>query len=436
MNLSLKLGPLALSFGATHSPDSTLQQRAAPLTPAQAWLRADDSCVTHNLLSPYQQSVWVYTAVSALAQTVSSIPFRISRGDRSGENILTHGPAVELFNRPHPYLDRFRFWEFIVTWYCLRGETFILALDQSGNVVPIRNSSSIKGRAGSSQIINHKSEIINLLVLNPDQFQHLVENLDLLGWRFTGSRLGGPLPSMDLLPEEVIHDFLPNPYLFWRGLSPLSVALLAAQTDYASAQFMKGLMFNNADTGVIVRTNQQLSDEQRETLKATLQNRKRSAGTADRPLVLSDGAEIIKPTLSSADLQFMENRKMNRQEICAAFFRIPQTLVGFTEDANRAVAEQESLNFIQNSIAPLCARIEAAIEPIVKSFGRDLFGWFDLDSIPILQQARRNRVETAVKLFSLGYPANAINKTLDLGLPHLPWGDKGYLPTKLQEVKG
>ena len=263
MNLSLKLGPLALSFAANRSTDSTISQRAAPLTPAQAWLRGDDSCVTHNLLSPYQQNVWVYTAVSALAQTVSSIPFRISRGDRSGENILTHGPIVDLFNRPHPYLDRFRFWEFIVTWYCLRGETFLVALDRSQNILPIH----------SPRLRVSVSPPSSLLVLNPDQLQHLVENLDLLGWRFTGSRLGGPLPSMDLLPEEVIHDFLPNPYLFWRGLSPLSVALLAAQTDYASAQFMKGLMFNNADTGVIVRTSQQLSDEQRESLKATLQNR-------------------------------------------------------------------------------------------------------------------------------------------------------------------
>jgi len=55
--------------------------------------------------------------------------------------------------------------------------------------------------------------------------------------------------------------------------------------------------------------------------------------------------------------------------------------------------------------------------------------------MPIMQQARRERVDTAVKLFALGYPANAINKSLDLGLPHLPWGDKGYLPARLQRIQ-
>jgi len=419
--MTFDLGPLHVSIGA---PSAT---RAAALTPAQAWLRGEDWPGVSTLASPYQQSIWVYTDISALAQTVSAIPFRISQGDRSGENILSDGPAVALFNRPHPYLDRFRFWEFLVTWYCLRGETFILALDASDNVLPIKRSNTSTLPSSSAPHAPAR-----LLVLSPDQFRHIIENFDLTGWRFTGSRLSGPLASMDLLPEEVIHDFLPNPYLFWRGLSPLSVALLAAQTDFASAHFMKGLLLNNGDTGLVVRTNQQLSPEQHETLIARINERKRSAGLADRPLVLSEGAEIVRPALSNADLQFMDNRKMNRQEICAAFFRVPQTLVGFSENANRAVAAQESLNFIENSILPLCTRLEAAIEPIVKSFGADLFGWFDTDSIPIMQQARRSRVETALKLLSLGYPANAINKTLDLGLPHLPWGDQGYLPSTLQ----
>jgi hypothetical protein len=272
------------------------------------------------------------------------------------------------------------------------------------------------------------------VVVPPDQFRHIVDGYELAGWEFYSSPLSGPLAPQHFTPDELIHDFLPNPYLFWRGMSPLSVAMLAAQTDYASAQFMKGLMLNNADTGVIVRTDQQLAPEQREQVLAALRARKSSAGTADRPLLLWGGAEVVKPSLSSADMQFLEHRKFNRQEICAALFRMPQSLVGFTEDANRAIHQSERLNFIENSITPFCARLEAAVEPIVKAFGPDLFGWFDMDSLPILQQARRDRVDTGLKLFGLGYPPNAINKSLDLGLPHLNWGDTGYLSGTLQKA--
>src|SRR5439155_18256745 len=138
-----------VSFGAKKSVSS----------PIQAWMRGQDWDPGRGagvLVSPYQQSVWVYTVVSALAQTLSTMPFRISRGDRSGQNIITSGPVVDLFNQPHPYLNRFRFWEFLVTWYCLRGETFIVGLDGSGNVLPVKARRQAPAR---------------LLVLNPDQLR-------------------------------------------------------------------------------------------------------------------------------------------------------------------------------------------------------------------------------------------------------------------------
>src|SRR5882672_1727179 len=151
MKLNLHLGAPALSLAAERVTATSRRS----FDPIQSWLRGQDGSASNAaLVSPYQQSVWVYTVVSALAQTVSAMPFRISRGDRSGENVLTSGPAVDLFNRPHPYLNRFRFWEFLVTWYCLRGETFIVGLDNSGNVLPIRASRQAPSR---------------LLVLNPDQ---------------------------------------------------------------------------------------------------------------------------------------------------------------------------------------------------------------------------------------------------------------------------
>ena len=233
MHLSLHLGPFRLALGSQPGTRNSQLGTLHRSSPATAWLRGDDCTNTISLTSPYQQSVWVYTAISALAQTVSAIPFRISRGDRSGENVLRRGPVVDLFDRPHPYLNRFRFWEFIVTWYCLRGEAFLVALDKSGAVLPVRTLQSIRPSSVAfnldntlnqgllRRVDNPHSAIRNLLVLNPDQFRHVIHHHDLAGWQFTSSRLAGPLPSMAFLPHEVIHDFLRNPYLFCRGLSPL-----------------------------------------------------------------------------------------------------------------------------------------------------------------------------------------------------------------------
>src|SRR5580765_8123009 len=225
MKFSFKLGRFSLSLGGrgTRRPGGVIcsqpgrkstetsaitsdSVRSKANSPIQAWLRgAEIPSESPILVSPFQQSVWVYTVVSALAQTVSAIPFRISSGDRSGENILTKGAVVELFKRPHPSLNRFRFWEFIVTWYCLRGEAFIVALDKSGSVLPIPRSSPPShfpspshtgrgvrgegdGRGASGEGSDHAPTLSrpnaphSLLVLNPDNFRHVVEGSELLGW--------------------------------------------------------------------------------------------------------------------------------------------------------------------------------------------------------------------------------------------------------------
>src|SRR6266446_5358793 len=432
------------------------------------WLRGDemDAGEGAKLLSPYSQSAWVYIAVSVLAENVAQIPFRISRLPQSakrdlsrnlnlnpnlnphssgpvvpwsrspvvhrllGENIIESGPAVELFEHPHPTMDRGLFWEMVVTWRALRGEFFILPLDAHDQPVDL---STIR----TSTLSPRTSSVRRLITLAPEQFWHMVQGYDLVGWRFTGAPLLSPIQSQVLLPSEVIHSRSPNPYLYWRGLSPLVVALLPAAADYAAEQFMKGLMLNNADTGVIITTDQQVSPEQREALKAALRERKRKAGTADRPLFLWGGAKLEKPAISSADMQFLENRKLNRQEI-GAIFKVPEQLMGFDPQTGSlgggGAQEQVRLMFLENTLWPHCRRIEAALDPIVKSFGSDLYGFFDIEAMPIMQEARRARLDSASKAFAMGVPFNDINQVYDLGFRKLAWGDRGYLPFNLQEV--
>ncbi|MGA2788670.1 MAG: phage portal protein, partial [Verrucomicrobiota bacterium] len=133
-----------------------------------------------------------------------------------------------------------------------------------------------------------------------------------------------------LLPSEAIHSRQPNPYLYWRGMGPLNVAMVAAGADYAAAQYAKGYWLNNADTGVIVTTEQQTDPAQRAAILAALRERKRAAGTADRPLFLWGGAKVEKPQLSGMEQQFIANREMNRQEI-GAIYKVPESIMGFSQ---------------------------------------------------------------------------------------------------------
>jgi phage portal protein BeeE len=279
----------------------------------------------------------------------------------------------------------------------------------------------------------HQSKLKSILILDPAHFHHIIEDHKLVGWRYTGLGPNAPLEDQVLLPDEVWFDRLPNPFSFWRGLSPLTVAAIAARTDFAAAAFMQGIIENNCDTGLVLRTDHQLQPEQHEQLLAALRDRKRRAGTPDRPILLSNSLELVPPSLSCADLQFLETRRFSRAEICAAF-GVPEDIVATSGNAKYDVLAGSRLNFIENRVAPLCARLAADEDPTIKAIDPSASGWFDLDSLPIMHEARRHRLAAAKAPFDMGVPLNDINRVLDLGLKPFPWGNHGYLPCKLREI--
>jgi HK97 family phage portal protein len=412
----MKLFGLNLSFPQTRSQRPDLLQREVPAEFGPAdWLRGEDQPANFGvrMSNAYQQVVWVYRAVNILAEQVASIPFLFSSGARGEESLITSGPLPGFYERPHPHIDRFQYWELRILWLMLRGECMR---------VPV-----FEERGG-------RRVLVRVLILDPAQFQHVVENHQLVGWRYTGIGSEAPLASQVFLPEEVWFDRLANPFDFWRGISPLRVAGLACETDLMAGAFMKGILENNADLGVLIRTEKPIDPDQGAQLLAALRQRKRRAGTADRPMLLPGCAEIIKPGLSSSDLQFLENRKFSRGEICAAF-GVPEELVISTDHAKYDVMEGARLNFIENRVAPLCARLEAGEQACVRLLQPEAVGWFDLDALPILQQARRERLSAARMGFEMGIPFNQLNRVLDLGFKPLPWGDRGHLPTNLREIK-
>jgi HK97 family phage portal protein len=395
-----------------------LQQRSLGITPQQ-WLRGQDLDYGPLLRNAYEQVVWVYRAINALAEQVANVPFLFSHGERGHETLITSGPLLDFYNRPHPQINRFQYWELRVIWLMLRGECFRIPIF-SDPLNPNLN-------------LNRNPPLKHVLVLDPANFQHIIDNNQLVGWRYTGFGPHTPLASQVFLPEEVWYEKLPNPFDFWRGFPPLYVAGMAANTEFAAGSFMRGIIENNADTGLIVRTDKWVSDDQREQILTALSERKRRAGVADRPILLPGSAEVIRPQLSGTDLQFLENRKFSRSEICAAC-GVPEEIVTSTDHAKYDVMAGARLNFIENRVAPLCSRLEAGEDGTVKSIDPQASGWFDLDSLPIMQEARRNRLAAARTGFDMGIPFNELNRVLDLGFRPLPWGNTGYLPANLQSA--
>jgi HK97 family phage portal protein len=388
------------------------------------WLRGDDTDRggSSAITDPLEQSEIIYACISTLASNVANLPLAICQGDRQGGERVIDGPAWALFSQPHPEVSRFDFWELVVTWLMLRGRCYVVGLDSAGNPVSLRNR------------LRKTAAPVQLVILNADRLSLIKFGNILSGYRYSASS-GDFIAPRNFTPEQVLALRLPNPFDRWEGTPPASVALLAAQTDRVAALFMRGLMENNADQGVIVTTEQMLQDDQVKQLDGLLRARKRRAGTADKPLILFGGLKVEKPAIAAADAMFLENRQMNRRQICAVF-GVPESLLGFNGDANRSTSESDRLSFLECRILPFGERLAAGILPVLRCFGDDLDCFFDAEQSPAMQSARRGRFTgAAIAVTQMGVPLNVANRVFDLGLPgDLPGAGDVLRPFSLESV--
>jgi phage portal protein BeeE len=118
---------------------------------------------------------WVYRAINVLAEQVANVPFRFSRNEPGSEEQITHGPLPDFYARPHPQINRFQYWELRVIWLMLRGECFR---------IPIFDSA--RGR---------RRKLERIIIADPAHFQHVVQDHELVGWRYTGFGRNAPLSA-------------------------------------------------------------------------------------------------------------------------------------------------------------------------------------------------------------------------------------------------
>lgn len=125
-------------------------------------------------------------------------------------------------------------------------------------------------------------------------------------------------------------------------------------------------------------------------------------------LAVAGGFEVKDVGTSSRDMQFVENRMRNREEMLAAVGVHPM-LAGVMETASRlANANEQRQSFWQDNVLPRLMKIEEALNSPTSGyfwrFGPDYFGKWDLSKIPALQESA---TEKAMR-FQIGFNIGAV----------------------------
>src|SRR5690554_3389095 len=219
-----------------------------------------------------------------------------------------------------------------------------------------------KVRTGSQ---NRSGDMKWLWPISPDRIapvgskshQGLIENYEIYS---NGSRK----TSSEFTPESVIRICMQDPADPLRGLSPLRAAAKAVDLDVEQANWNKSLMQNRGNPDIAISVKGQLDDQQKKSILKSIISKFRGSKNAGLPLVFGQEASITKLGLTQVEMDFLNSRKWNRDEILG-IFGVPPQIAGSVDSSSYNNVSEAKRMFWQDTVLP-CLNL------IVDEIGRAL----------------------------------------------------------------
>lgn len=346
-----------------------------------------------NLSNPFTQHGWAFAAINATATALSQVQCLAMREDRP---LPDSNQLQKVMRRPNPEMDESDFIYSISASLDLYGESLLLVVNTPDqDYDPARPPRAIWP------------------IPNPHRWEKVTREGVHVGWKDPNDHF--------FAARQILHIKTWNPENPDRGLAPTSPLAMALRVDHKAAAFNESFMDNGADPGGTLTSEVAISDEQQRQIRRAWEDRHQGALKRGRIAVLSNGLRYEPLTVSQTDMQFLEGRQWNREEILAVY-GVPKQEVGLIDDVNRATAEVTARKWWQNRLIPRVTRIQRAF---TRFFIREsgVAYEFDLSSVEALQEDLDAKIAQGQALLEMGFPLNAVNERVSLGMEDVPGGD-------------
>jgi len=340
-----------------------------------------------NTARVYDQSPWVYVAINRIVEAGALVPLRVFRLDGEKRIGIANHPLEQLLSRPNPLTSGFELFEQTIGSLELHGNAYwFLAGDARGAPREI-------------------------WVLRPDRVSIVPDARRIVaGYVY---EIDGQFIPLDAV--EVVHFRRWHPGNDFYGLSPIAAARGAVASDRHMSDWNRNTF--GQDQGVpagVVNIRDFVSDTDYERIKREWRQQY-GAGARKTAFLRGGAVEWQHIGLSHTDLDFLQGRKAQRDEILN-IFGIPVGLV--SENATEANAKVAERQFIERTLYPKLVRLAQKIsQELLPFYGADLIAEFD-DIRPTDTEARLAEIRAAYPLLSI----NELRATY-FQLPPVAWGE-------------
>lgn len=390
---------ITAALRARRQPRAGLQNPAVPLTHSALveWLggakvTAGKSVTEESCFG--MPAVW--RAVNLIAGTGASLPLHAYVSQGAARIVQTSGPEAELLANPHPDMTPFELWELgfgsVCTW----------------------------GNAAYRKLRDQRGRLRELWWINPSRV------------RYGRAKDGTKVYTIDgnedepLTDREILH--IPGfGYDGVCGVSPIrrareGIGLALAAEEYGARLFGSGSLA----TGILT-TEQRLSQETADELKARWKATGTGLESAHDIRVLGAGAKFQQLTIPPEDAQFIESRRFQIAEV-ARMFGIPPHMLGETERSTSwgTGIEEQNIGFVTYTLRPWLTRFEQRISQLWRGSG--VYAHYSVEGL--LRGNTEARAAFYTQLWNLGVLSTNDIRALEELTP-VEGGDVRYRPLNM-----
>lgn len=280
-----------------------------------------------------QYNRYVYTIVSAFALDFAKSKYKMIREIGKTSQEIDH-ELVRLLDNPNPNQSGFQFREMHAVYMKLAGESFWY-----------RVNGGVSGKPKE------------LYLLRPDLVDVEVSK-DKIG---SVDRYILHLPDgtkEDFLPNEIIHHKYANPLNPWRGLGVIEASMSYLQTEEYASEWTKNSIYNSGRPSGILNLQGKMNDDQFQQLKEKFKQEYTGTSNAGKTLLLKgfDGIDWAKLGMDLEGIDLEKVKKITREDIMF-MFRTSNTIMGITDDVNRANSREMRGVWMENVIKPELDRL-------------------------------------------------------------------------------
>src|SRR5690554_6447492 len=173
-----------------------------------------------------------------------------------------------------------------------------------------------------------------------------------------------------------------------RGLSPLRAAAKAVDLDVEQANWNKSLMQNRGNPDIAISVKGNLDEQQKKSILKSIISKFRGSKNAGLPLVFGQEASITKLGLTQQEMDFLNSRKWNRDEILA-IFGVPPQIAGSTDASSYNNVSESKRMFWQDTVIPCLNLIVDALNNCLRDeLGEGYYIGADLSGVEALRESQ------------------------------------------------